>query len=178
MLRHGRRSRSKSIDISSHRAVISPALHWLLRYHFVVVVLASEPPHVISNNVHGILTSVDSDKLVKLVQPPVNLRNSKWCSVSSLTLTKYSSDKQRLWSDCAYAQADLRLCWSHIPHCWKYHVTAYLMCGYILGLWSVAYCFKVTMTLTSVFSSRKIVYEAILLNHLRQGVSHTVSRSL
>ena len=23
-----------------------------------------------------------------------------------------------------YAQADLRLCWSHIPHCWKSHVTA------------------------------------------------------
>ena len=22
------------------------------------------------------------------------------------------------------AQADLRLCWSHIPHCWKYHVSA------------------------------------------------------
>ena len=37
----------------------------------------------------GILTSVDSDKPV---QPPVKLRNSKLCSVSSLTLIKYSSD--------------------------------------------------------------------------------------
>ena len=27
----------------------------------------------------------------------------------------------------AYAQADLRLCWSHIPHCWKSHVTAQLL---------------------------------------------------
>ena len=69
----------------------------------------------------SILTCVDSDQPV---QPPVNLRNSKCCSVCSLTIIEYSSDKQRLWSDCAYAQADLRLCWSHIPHCWKSHVAA------------------------------------------------------
>ena len=31
-----------------------------------------------------------------------------------------------LWSDCAYAQAGLSICWSHIPHCWKSHVTAQL----------------------------------------------------
>ena len=61
------------------------------------------------------------------MQPPFNLRNSKWCSVSSLTLIEYSSDLQRLWSDCAYAQADLRLCWSHIQHCWKSHVAAQIL---------------------------------------------------
>ena len=69
----------------------------------------------------GILTSVDSDEPV---QPPFKLRNSKWCSVSSLTPMEYSSDQRRLWSDCAYAQADLRLCWSHIPHCCKSYVAA------------------------------------------------------
>ena len=37
----------------------------------------------------GILTSVDSEKPV---QPPFKLRNSKYCSVSSLTLIEYSSD--------------------------------------------------------------------------------------
>ena len=37
----------------------------------------------------GILTNVDSDKPV---QPPFKLRNSKWCSVSSLTLIEYSND--------------------------------------------------------------------------------------
>ena len=68
-----------------------------------------------------ILTSVDSDEPV---QPPLKLRSSKWCSESSLTVVEYSSDWQRLWSDCAYVQADLRLCWSHIPHCWKSHATA------------------------------------------------------
>ena len=36
-----------------------------------------------------ILTSVDSDEPV---QPPFKLRNSKLCSVSSLTLIEYSSD--------------------------------------------------------------------------------------
>ena len=70
----------------------------------------------------GILTSVDSDEHV---QPPFKLRNSKWCSVSSLTLIESSSDLQRLWSDCAYAQAGLSLCWSHIPLCWKSHALAH-----------------------------------------------------
>ena len=68
----------------------------------------------------GILTSVDSGEPV---QPPYKLRNSKWCLASSLTVVEYSSDKQRLWSDCVYGQAGLSLCWSHIPHCWKSHVT-------------------------------------------------------
>ena len=36
-----------------------------------------------------ILTSVDSDEPV---QPPYKLRNSKLCSVSSLTVIEYSSD--------------------------------------------------------------------------------------
>ena len=71
----------------------------------------------------GILTSVDSDKPV---QPPLKLRNPKRCLVSSLTLLEYSSNKQRLWSDCAYAQVDLRLCWLHIPHCWKSHFAAHI----------------------------------------------------
>ena len=47
-----------------------------------------EPRHEISNNV-AFLTSVDSDEPV---QPPVKIRNSKWCSVSSLTLLEYSND--------------------------------------------------------------------------------------
>ena len=72
-----------------------------------------------------ILTSVDSEEPV---QPPFKLRTSKRCSVSSLTLIEYSSDKQRLWSDCIYAQADLSLCWSHIPHCWKSHALAHIIC--------------------------------------------------
>ena len=68
-----------------------------------------------------ILTSVDSDELV---QPPYKPRNSKCCLDSSLTVIEYSSDQQRLWSDCAYAQAGLSICCSHIPHCWKSDVAA------------------------------------------------------
>ena len=45
----------------------------------------SEPRHEISNN----LTSVDSDEPL---QPPFKLRNSKWRSVSSLTLIEYSNN--------------------------------------------------------------------------------------
>ena len=33
---------------------------------------------------------------------------------------EYLNDKQR------HAMAGLSLCWSHIPHCWKAHVTARL----------------------------------------------------
>ena len=40
-----------------------------------------------------ILTSVDSNEPVL---HPLKRRNSKWCSVSSLTVLEYSSDKQRL----------------------------------------------------------------------------------
>ena len=71
----------------------------------------------------SILKSVDSDEPV---EPPFKLRNSKWCSVSSLTLLECSTNKQRLKSDCGYAQADLRLCWSDIPHCWKSHAVAHI----------------------------------------------------
>ena len=73
---------------------------------------------------YGILASVDSSEPP---QPPFKLRNSKWCPFSSLTIIEYSSDLRRLWSDCAYAQADLRLCWSHISHCWKSHATAQML---------------------------------------------------
>ena len=72
----------------------------------------------------GISISVDSDEPV---QPHFKLRNSKLCSVSSFTVVEYSSDLQRLWSDCAYAQADLRFFWSYISHCWKYHATAHIL---------------------------------------------------
>ena len=61
-----------------------------------------------------------------IVQPPVKHRNSKWWSVSSLTVIEYSSDKQMFWSVCTYSQAGLSLCWSHIPHSWKYHVIAHI----------------------------------------------------
>ena len=37
----------------------------------------------------GILACVDSDEPV---QPPFKLRNSKWCSISSLIFKEYSSD--------------------------------------------------------------------------------------
>ena len=72
----------------------------------------------------GTLTWIDLDQPV---QPPVRVENSKCCSFNSLTVIEYLSDYQRLWSVCrlcAYAQACLSLYWSHIPHCWKSHVTA------------------------------------------------------
>ena len=49
-----------------------------------VYVITNEP-----RQQYDILTSVDSDEPL---QPSFKLRNSKWCSVSSLTIIEYSSD--------------------------------------------------------------------------------------
>ena len=99
------------------------------------------------------LTCVDSDKPV---QPPVKLRNSKCCLVSSLTVIDYSSDKQRLWSDCAYAQAGLSISWMHISHCWKFHVVAH-MCQRPLicePLWKHVFLYN---------------YRVVILNHQKRS---------
>ena len=46
-------------------------------------------------------------------------------AVSRIIFIDYSSDLQKIWSDCAYAHADMRCCWFYIPHCWKSHVVAH-----------------------------------------------------
>ena len=115
----------------------------------------------------GILTSVDS---VRPVQSPFGLRSSKWCSVRSLTVKEYLSDKQRLWSDCAYAQADLRLCWSHMPHCWKSHALTQ-MCIWPLSCWTLLpQCvsnepLRRWQKWTLIMSSALVVYSAHIWCH-------------
>ena len=99
----------------------------------------------------GIFTSVDSDAPV---QPPFKSRNSKWCSISSLSVIEYSSDKHRIWSDCAYAQADLRFCWSQKPHCWKSHALAHITFCRILIL-SYWIDFDIIILFNFVFSERQ-----------------------
>ena len=47
------------------------------------------------------------------MQPPIKVINSKCCLVNSLIVIEYLSDLQKVLSDCANAQADLSLCWSH-----------------------------------------------------------------
>ena len=42
-----------------------------------------------------------------------------------------------------YAQADLRLCWSHIPHCWKSHVVAQIYLVFSLKKVNILYIFHV-----------------------------------
>ena len=84
----------------------SPEDNWAMTYDFLQ---------------YGILTSVDSGQPV---QPPFKLRNSTCCSASSWTFIEYASNLQRLWSGYAYAQAGLSVCWWHMTHCSKSHVTA------------------------------------------------------
>ena len=75
----------------------------------------------------GILTSVDSDEQV---QPPFSLETQN--DVKSVLNThrifkRLAKALIRLRVYCAYAQADLRLCWLHIPYCWKSHARAQLL---------------------------------------------------
>ena len=69
----------------------------------------------------------DSDEPVR---HPFKLRNSKLYAVSSTIVKDYSSDKQRLWSDCAYD----RLVWAFAGR--TYHIVGNLMSRlmYKLGL--------------------------------------------
>ena len=60
----------------------------------------------------GISTCVDSDEPV---HPQFKFRNSKWCSVSSVTLTECSSDKQRFGSNCGYAGSTYHIVWNPMP---------------------------------------------------------------
>ena len=58
----------------------------------------------------------------------VSLSHSHWYLGSGVVLNcidSWSLHPYLLWSNSVYAQADLRLCWSHIPHCFKSHVTAH-----------------------------------------------------
>ena len=57
---------------------------------------------------------------------PINRPWHVICNNDIRSVAYYSSDLQRLLSDCTHAQVGLRLCWSHIPHCWKAHAAAHL----------------------------------------------------
>ena len=131
LLLYGRKLKCKRISAVSCMGV--KLVNWVIKYG--VCFFGEVTKFYLNFDIHkwasawdfqqfDILTCVDSDEPL---QPPFRLRNLKWHSVSSLTLIGYSSDKQRLWSDCAYALADLRLCWSHIPHCWKSHALAQII---------------------------------------------------
>ena len=83
------------------------------------------------------------------MHPTLELRNYKCHSISSLTVIEYSSELQRLLSDCASAQAGRSLCWSNIPHCWKSHVAAqyfYQSFYFLQNIFPVIFANEVTRT--------------------------------
>ena len=121
-----------------------------------------------------ILTKVDSDEPL---QPSFKLGHYKWCLVTSLTIIEYSSDKQRLWSDCAYAQADLRLCWLHIPHCWKSHALVQLKqrtCNGLAVLGPTVDLAEIEITGCSVCA---LLHEHVVFLNLTTAYTHTACLS-
>ena len=143
------RSRHLHDEISIVFLVYLKHLKWHNHFYYIFYIWAAtwDFQHC------GSLTSVDSDEPVQL---PFKLRNSKWCSGSSLTLICYSSDEQRLWSDCAYAQADLRLCWSHIRHWWKSHVAAHICFDSLSGT-------ELKVSLNVIFSGNPIGHSMTMM---------------
>ena len=73
---------SYDCQYAEYMIVINPD-NTILRLKSVSAIVLYEPRH------ENILTSIDSDDPV---QPPFKLRNSKWCSVSSLTIIEYPCD--------------------------------------------------------------------------------------
>ena len=64
--------------------------------------------------------SEDSD------QPGYLIRVFAVCIKKAWVLSYPLSIQRRLWSDWADAQADLSLCWVHMPFCWFCHEAAHL----------------------------------------------------
>ena len=56
--------------------------------------------------------------------PPNLIRDLAVCSMDSWGSNVSSCRQQRLWSDCAGAQADLSLRWAHRSFCWVCHEAA------------------------------------------------------
>ena len=132
----------------------------------------------------GSFTSVDSENPV---QPPLKLRNYKWCLISSLIFIDYQSDRQRVWSDCPYGQAGLSICWLHRPHCCKSHVAAQINLLQAMslfsciqahtqviisyGIWAAAWDFQQFDILTSVDSDEPVQPPVKLRNSKQCSVS-------
>ena len=62
-------------------------------------------------------TCAISKDLDQPVHPPSMARALVYSSLDSLEAVEGTCDQRRLWSDCADAQADLSLRWSHKSHC-------------------------------------------------------------
>ena len=68
-------------------------------------------------------------------------------------------------------QADLRLCWSHIPHCWKSHVAAHIVQVqhnkqdvHLDFLQEINTLFSISFSFTKKDSSRSPILAAQLLS--------------
>ena len=82
---------------------------------------------------------------------------------------EYSATSKGSRSDCTYEQADLRLCWSHIPHCWKSHALAHIEIPHVAGLDNILFRKRLTKSLIRL---HRLVY-AIVVPLTRQSFQPT-----
>ena len=69
------------------------------------------------------VTRKDSDQPV---YPPSIARVLVYASLDSLKAAEGTCDRRKLWSDCAYAQADLSLRRSHVSYCRFWHTLVHI----------------------------------------------------
>ena len=82
------------------------------------------------------------------------------------------SAQQRLSSDWADDQADLSLCWMHMPCCWFCHVAAHLYCSQITVNPQITEFYKtVTENLSQIFGllSGLQKSQSLITNHRKRA---------
>ena len=111
-----------NIHSSSVRLCLSTQILERIFWYIMHLYITFEPAHDKTYN-KTYVTSKDSDQPV---HPSSMTRFLVYPSLDSPEVVEGTYDQQRLWSDCADAQADLSLRWSRKSYCRFCHALAYL----------------------------------------------------
>ena len=101
------------------------------------------------------VTRKDSDQAV---QPPCMARLLVHSSLDSLEAVEGTCNQRRLWSDCADAQADLWLHWSHKSYCRLSRALAHIRSVNIQG--------PVVQSVVSLTSSLRVISLTVLVDSI------------
>ena len=110
---------------------ILPNKKGIKRFVLRILIKTFEPMHDKTYN-KICVTRKDSDQPV---HPPSMVRGLVFSSLKSPESVESTCDQRRFWSDCADAQADLSLRWSHKTHC-RFCIAQALLFS---SFWSIIY---------------------------------------
>ena len=101
------------------------------------------------------VTSKDSDQPIH----PPNMVSFLFSSLYSLEAVEGTCEQRRLWSDCANAQADLRLRWSHKPYC-RFYRALLKLCR--VAIKNICYC-KESFNAAEWYERKGLFYSYFLI---------------